>query len=86
MDYTYKDSLLQLRNDPIVQDSLDKVGNRVKANNLVLGYSWRSSKRNLYVDVPSPLESLIFHPVQGRIINLSPRLRKYDSKKNDLSV
>ena len=81
VDYTYKDSLLQLRNDPIVQDSLDKVGNRVKVNNLVLGYSWRSSKRNLYVDVPSPLESLIFHPVQGRIINLSPRLRKYDSKK-----
>ena len=81
VDYTFKDSLLQLEKDPGYRDSLDRVSNKFGVNKLVFGYTWRDSKKDLFITIPSPLESIVFNPVQGRNLSLSPRIVKYNSKR-----
>lgn len=81
VDYTFKDSLLQLEKDPRYRDSLDRVSNKFGVNKLVFGYTWRDSKKDLFITIPSPLESIVFNPVQGRSLSLSPRIVKYNSKR-----
>lgn len=64
-DYRKKDSLSKIQNSKPYLDSLDRVRNKFKFNNLLLGYNYyrRYHETNFYVS--SPLQALNYNTVEG---------------------
>jgi hypothetical protein len=72
VDYERKDSLRQIRETDRYRDSADRVSNRVKLPNLLLGYRYSRTRKNLTVDVPGLFNNGVhYNTVEG--LNLSLR-------------
>lgn len=77
VDYTVKDSIFEVRNDPIYMDSVDRRGNRFNVGNILGGYNYTRRSKHKYFDISSPISSLSFNTVQGYNASLSFDYRKY---------
>lgn len=64
-DYSHKDSIADVLQDPKRLDSLERERNRFNAIDLFAGYEYRKREQNLRFSVNSPLSSINFNPVQG---------------------
>ncbi|HMO32209.1 MAG TPA: DUF5686 and carboxypeptidase regulatory-like domain-containing protein [Lacibacter sp.] len=83
-DYIRKDSLEQLRSNPAYLDSIDRIRNRVKPNQLLLtGKTFSISRKKLTVAVPSLLTAAGFNPVDGWVADVPVVItRTYTDRKN----
>jgi len=80
-DYVRKDSLEKIWESKEYQDSIDQKRNRFKPMNLIFGYSWRDSYRNLRISYPALFEGVQFNTVQGWLVNFTPTLRQSEGKQ-----
>ncbi len=64
-DYRRKDSLRVIYDSRSYQDSMDRVNNRLKAADLLTGYTYRQSFRRRSFSVSSPLTGVQYNLVQG---------------------
>jgi hypothetical protein len=65
-DYRKKDSIAKLKNTDRYKDSLDKKHNKFGFSNLVLGYSYRNSKKKWDISVPGLINSGVqYNTVEG---------------------
>lgn len=69
-DYIRRDSIQQARNTPRYLDSIDKVNNRFKWND-IFGKTVQNSKKNTRFTYISPLQNANFNAVQGYIIGMN---------------
>ena len=87
-DYKKKDSLEQVRKDPKYLDSLDRKGNKVTFDKLVLyGQSFENRKKKTTVTI-TPLVSLLssINTVEGYVLSLSGSYKKIYAGRNSLSI
>lgn len=85
-DYIRKDSLSRIWNSKSYMDSVDRVGNKFKFSNLLMGYSWNSTFKKRSVSFPSPISSVRFNAVEGYKLRLSGKLNWSDSTFKKLSI
>jgi len=78
-DYIKKDSLAKIWNSRVYLDSMDRVGNKFKANNILMGYSYRNSFKDYSINYPSPLSTIRYNVVEGFNLNLDVNYTKTDS-------
>lgn len=76
VDYEYKDSVSNRRNDPAVLDSLDRKSNQFESMNILTGYSYRKRSKGISWSINSPLSALFYNPVQGWNGTVDGRFRK----------
>jgi hypothetical protein len=86
-DYIQKDSLEQLRKDPRYLDSLDRISNKIKVNDILLtGKTFnRQSKKQSYT-IPSLLAAVSFNTVEGMVLDVPVTYRKNYTDRKSLSV
>jgi hypothetical protein len=86
-DYIQKDSLEQLRKDPRYLDSLDRISNKIKINDILLtGKTFsRQSKKQSYT-VPSLLAAVSFNTVEGMVVDVPITYRKNYTDRKSLSI
>ncbi len=78
-DYAKKDSLKIIWNSKNYQDSLDKVNNKFKITDLLLGYTYSNSFKNWSIGTLSPVNTIQFNTVQGfNIVQGLYFQKKYD--------
>lgn len=65
LDYNYKDSIFALLNDSIRLDSLERVNNTFKFDNLISGYNYSQESKGTFLSISSPITNILFNPVQG---------------------
>ncbi|MBK8372757.1 MAG: carboxypeptidase-like regulatory domain-containing protein [Saprospiraceae bacterium] len=78
-DYQKKDSLFQIWNSKEYQDSIDRISNRFKLQNILLGYSYSNRYKNYSINYPVPLSLVRFNVVEGWNIYFQPDFTKTDS-------
>lgn len=76
-DYTFKDSLEEVRQSKSYMDSLDRKRNRFKAINLLTGYRWRNSYKRIEIFVSSPIMGFHFNTVEGIVLQEQIGFEKY---------
>ncbi|MBC7861509.1 MAG: carboxypeptidase-like regulatory domain-containing protein [Bacteroidia bacterium] len=64
-DYHKKDSLHLIWDSKPYKDSVDKHENRFKFSKLWLGFTWKNSWKNYYVNMSPPVLGFLFSTVQG---------------------
>ncbi len=64
-DYIRKDSIQQLRKSKPYLDSLDRVNNRFKPLDILLGYTYENSYKKWRISYNGPLPGINFNTVQG---------------------
>lgn len=79
LDYHRKDSIKVVIRTEAYLDSVDRVRNKFKVSNLLLGYTYRKSFEKQFFSIGSPLSTIQFNPVQGfyGALNMTYR-REYD--------
>ncbi|WP_394748574.1 DUF5686 and carboxypeptidase regulatory-like domain-containing protein [Spongiimicrobium salis] len=65
LDYVKKDSVQLIRKSKTYLDSVDRVRNRLKLGDILLGYQHRNTFKERYFNFESPLEELRYNTVQG---------------------
>ncbi len=85
-DYIRKDSLSRIWNSKSYMDSVDRVGNKFKFLNLLMGYTWNNSYENRSISFPSPISSIRFNAVEGYKLNLAAKWQWSDSTYRNLSI
>lgn len=75
-DYVKKDSLQKIWKSKAYLDSMDRKGNRFKFNNLIFGYSWENSYKNIEISYPAAFRWVQFNTVQGLVLNIRPTWEK----------
>ncbi len=79
MDYTRKDSLQKIWNSEVFRDSVDRENNKVKWLDLVSGYTYQKSRKNIQLSLPSPLSTIRFNALEGFKASLEAKWEKEDS-------
>jgi len=64
-DYVKKDSLEILWNTETYRDSIDRINNKFKLMNLLVGYSYDKSYNRVSYNYNAPLSTFVFNPVEG---------------------
>ncbi len=86
-DYDFKDSLEELRESKQYLDSLDRKKNRFKATDLITGYTWRNSYKQLQFYVSSPLMGFHFNTVEGIVLTENFSFQKrWKEQKSQLDI
>ncbi|MCS6794646.1 MAG: DUF5686 and carboxypeptidase regulatory-like domain-containing protein [Raineya sp.] len=85
-DYRKKDSLEVIRNSKPYKDSLDKIANRFKFNNLLFGYTYRNSYKKYSLSFGSPLNDISFNTVEGWVTNLKIGYNREFENNRDFSI
>jgi hypothetical protein len=82
-DYVKKDSLQTLRKSDKYLDSIDAKNNRFKIFDILLGYSYKNSKKNwtLRYDGLADLKSLSYNTVQGWNLNSGLSYTTFNEEK-----
>lgn len=75
-DYLAKDSIQEYRNSRSYKDSIDRVRNKFRISNLLLGYSFRNSHEKWSLNFSSPLFHTQVNTVQGYNTSLDVSFRK----------
>lgn len=81
-DYNLKDSLQIVRKSKTYLDSIDSKNNKFKLENLIYGYSYQNSYKNLTYYVSSPAQAIQFNSVQGWHTNVALSVTKEKPKQN----
>ncbi|MEZ4920912.1 MAG: DUF5686 and carboxypeptidase regulatory-like domain-containing protein [Saprospiraceae bacterium] len=76
-DYVVKDSLSKIWESKEFMDSMDARGNKFKPFDLLMGYTYSNSYKNLNVSWPAAVNWVQNNTVQGWVFNIEPRLSKY---------
>jgi hypothetical protein len=83
VDYKKKDSIVKVRSTDRYMDSADKKNNRLEARDLLLGYTYYSTKKKLTISLPGLITNGVqYNTVEG--LNLSYRfsvLKEYEDFK-----
>jgi len=77
VDYHVKDSIFEVRNDPIYMDSVDRLSNKFKFGNLFSGYNYTRRTKQYYASISNPLNGIQYNTVQGYNLELDFDFRKY---------
>lgn len=77
LDYIKKDSLQRIWKSKPFLDSLDREGNKFKVWDILLGYNWSNRYKKQNLTIASPINTILFNPVQGYYGNV-----KLDYSKN----
>lgn len=86
-DYSKKDSLEQLRKSPAYLDSVDRIRNKIKPQQLLLtGKTFSRQKTKLSYSIPSVLQSVQFNTVDGWVADLTSTIRKEYTDRKNISV
>ncbi|HFB99558.1 MAG TPA: carboxypeptidase-like regulatory domain-containing protein [Phaeodactylibacter sp.] len=75
-DYVKKDSLQKIWDSKVYKDSIDKVRNKFKLVDILLGYSYQNSWKKQTFTVKAPISTIQFNPVQGGLLSLDMTYRK----------
>jgi len=81
VDYDIKDSIYEVRHDPIYMDSVDRRGNKIGIGTLLGGYNYTRRSKRLYYSFSSPLSQIQFNTVQGYNAAIKFDGRKYFDEK-----
>ncbi|UMB59354.1 DUF5686 and carboxypeptidase regulatory-like domain-containing protein [Lutibacter sp. A80] len=79
-DYKIKDSIQVLKKSKSYLDSIDKKDNKFKISDILMGYSYKNTYKNQYLDFSSVLLGTSFNTVQGW--NPSMDISYYTSDKD----
>jgi hypothetical protein len=86
-DYVKKDSLEQLRKDPAYLDSLDRINNKIKVTNILLGgKTFNKQSKKLSIGLPSLLATANFNTVEGFVLDVPITIRKEFTERNSLTL
>ena len=77
IDYKLKDSIYEVRHDPVFMDSVDRENSAFKIGNVISGYRYSRRSKRYYFDISSPLGGFNYNTVQGYNLRLSMDARKY---------
>lgn len=80
-DYTFKDSLEQVKESKEYKDSVDAKSNKYKLSNVFFGYAYRNSFKNVRWDFPSLIEAIQFNTVEGGVLNMNFRYSKLNKEE-----
>lgn len=75
-DYYEKDSLQKIYNSKAYKDSVDRVANKFRFMDLLLGYTYQNTFKNYNFKVQSILENISFNTIQGFSIGLGGDFKK----------
>ena len=67
-EYIKKDSIAAVRNDPKYKDSVDAVNNKFKITDLLFGYNYRNSNKNVSLGYSGLTDFKGFNTVQGFVL------------------
>ena len=76
IEYRTKDSLQRIWQTKAYKDSTDRIKNKPQLLNLLTGYTYRKSYRNIRLTIESPLDHITFNTIQGQAIGLGLSLLK----------
>lgn len=79
-DYTFKDSIEQVKETKEYQDSTDQENNRYRIGNLLFGYTYRNSYKNIRWRFPALFNMLQYNTVEGVVVNLGFGFSKSDEE------
>lgn len=86
-DYIVSDSIEVVRSDPAYKDSLDRIQNKLKWTDPLMGYSHRNSNQNRELSFSGLLSDLQFNTVQGWNATWTIDYNKtYEAKKQELRL
>lgn len=83
VDYVVKDSIREVRESKVWLDSMDRVKNKFKPLNVLLGqdYTFNRTYERQFFTVENPMSSLLFNTVQGWNADLKVQyLKEYDKE------
>lgn len=69
-DYTFKDSIEQVKETKAYRDSVDKKSNRYRLGSLLFGYTYRNSYKDMRWKFPALFNMLQYNTVEGVVFNL----------------
>ncbi len=81
IDYRRKDSIMEIRNDPVYLDSIEREGNKFHVDNIINGYSNSRAAKLTDWGFGAPLNSFTFNSVQGWNFIWQAVYRKYKDKE-----
>lgn len=83
LDYIRKDSLQRRRESKPYLDSLDRISNRLKPQDLLTGYTYRNRANRSFLSFDGLATSLLFNSVEGLTLNYGMRYsRQVDTVLN----
>ncbi|TAD96344.1 MAG: carboxypeptidase-like regulatory domain-containing protein [Bacteroidetes bacterium] len=85
-DYREKDSIFVIRESKEFKDSLDQKNNKFKLSNLLFGYTYRNSYKNLNFNIGSPINNLQLNTVEGYNLNINLSVSSRDREKNTYTL
>ncbi|NND26806.1 MAG: TonB-dependent receptor [Flavobacteriaceae bacterium] len=86
-DYIKKDSIQIVRKSKTYLDSIDAKNNKFRLTNILTGYDFQNTYKEVYFNVSGPLGKINFNTVQGYNNNVSLNFRKnYDEFRRYLNV
>ena len=85
-DYIEKDSIRIVHESEAYLDSTDKKNNKYKVSNLLLGYTYDRSYKNISVTFPSLLNIFTYNLVEGFTLLYDMRFRKEFENNSILSI
>ncbi|MDX1902848.1 MAG: DUF5686 family protein, partial [Thermonemataceae bacterium] len=86
LDYIKKDSLELIKNSQSYKDSLDKINNKFKINNLLFGYTYQNSFKKYALSFSSPLNEITFNTVEGWAANLRISYQKELKERKKIEI
>ena len=86
-DYIKKDSLEQLRKNPGYLDSLDRIRNKIKISDLLIGgKTFSNQKKESSFTLPSVLQITGFNPAEGLVLDMPFSYTKAYSVRKRISL
>jgi hypothetical protein len=85
-DYHEKDSLYAKKNTPAYKDSVDREFNKVDIMNLLTGYAYRNTNKNLFITTSGIMNLLEYNTVDGYVLEPAVTFTKTWNTKQKLSL
>jgi hypothetical protein len=82
-DYRKRDSINAIKNSKAYKDSVDRKSNKLKIQDLILGYTYRNSFKKSYLSIRSPLLGLQYNTVQGGNLSMGVDYYKYNENNKN---
>lgn len=68
-DYIRKDSIEVVKQSAVYKDSIDKKNNRFRIQDLLYGYTYENTRKELRLEFQSPLRAVQYNTVEGYLID-----------------
>ena len=80
-DYQRKDSIEVVKESKVYKDSIDRKNNKFALRNLLYGYSYENSSKNIELEFQSPLSAIRYNTVEGYLIDYKIGFSRYKRKE-----